>query len=300
MSFLKKLFSSGKLDGLALARSDQRADLAQIHLLSCFETPRPRHDEREQRQWERALPRGYAQQIDLMVKQGWLQESGDTLTATPTAGPFLAIHQERMGGERERVMAQVRQALQGRDTSEALEIRRRYEANHPLGKAEWTGPDPQLSHSALTRRILFLNHWLVEDLDETAQKWLKLYAAEQHLWGTEWQLSPDEVPEGLRPVFARPGVTPEEGAYWRSRQLALYVENQETWQRCKGGDHVRRIEIQGPDDAHTCEHCRPFLGEQYLVIRVPELPHRACTSLRGCRCEYVPVLDTYMDLEDEG
>ena len=55
---------------------------------------------------------------------------------------------------------------------------------------------------------------------------------------------------------------------------------------------MRRIEIVGPDDEYTCEHCRTMLGKQYLVVRVPELPHRACTSPRGCRCRYEPVLET--------
>jgi len=75
--------------------------------------------------------------------------------------------------------------------------------------------------------------------------------------------------------------------------LALYVENQETWQRCKGGDHVRRIEIVGPEDEFTCDQCRPSLGKQFLVVRVPELPPRGCTSPRGCRCRYEPVLESY-------
>jgi len=30
-----------------------------------------------------------------------------------------------------------------------------------------------------------------------------------------------------------------------------------------------------------------------LVARVPELPHRACTSPRGCRCRYEPVLESF-------
>jgi hypothetical protein len=32
------------------------------------------------------------------------------------------------------------------------------------------------------------------------------------------------------------------------------------------------------------------------VARVPELPHRECTSTHGCRCRYEPVLETYEDL----
>ena len=88
-----------------------------------------------------------------------------------------------------------------------------------------------------------------------------------------------------------------EAAYWRAYQLALYVDNQETWQRCKGGDHVRRIEVVNPNDEHTCSYCQESAGKQFLVVRVPELPHKACTSSRGCRCRYEPVLDSYSDLK---
>jgi hypothetical protein len=88
-----------------------------------------------------------------------------------------------------------------------------------------------------------------------------------------------------------------EAAYWKAQQLALYVDNQETWQRCKGGDHVRRIEIAGANDAYTCETCRAVLGKEFLVARVPELPHRGCTSPRGCRCRYEPVLEMLDDME---
>jgi hypothetical protein len=192
-------------------------------------------------------------------------------------------------------MPRVQQALLARDTSAALEIRRAYEARQPLGKAAWTGEEPQLSHSALTRRILFLQHWLLDGLTKETAEWLKLYAAEQHLWGVYWPLPPNEVPDHVQQELAQPGMTGAEAAYWKAYQLALLVENQETWQRCKGGDHVRRLEVVGPNDEYTCDHCRPFLGKQFLVARVPELPPRACTSPRGCRCRYEPVLESYED-----
>ena len=88
---------------------------------------------------------------------------------------------------------------------------------------------------------------------------------------------------------------PAEAVYWRAYQLALYVDNQETWQRCKGGDHVRRIEIVGPDDGpdgdELCPVCAADQGKEYLVARVPDLPHAGCTCTRGCRCRYEPVLE---------
>ncbi|MDQ3248650.1 MAG: hypothetical protein M3Q45_05510, partial [Chloroflexota bacterium] len=185
------------------------------------------------------------------------------------------------------------QALLNKETSEALNIRRLYEARQPLGQAAWSGEDPQLSHSALTRRIFFLEHWLLDGLSQPTVDWLKLYAAEQHLWGAHWRLPPNEVPDTAQAELAKPGLDGIEAAYWKAYQLAIYVENQETWQRCKGGDHVRRLEIVGPNDEDTCEHCRQFVGKQFLVVRVPELPHRLCTSLRGCRCRYEPVLESY-------
>lgn len=298
MSFLKKLFSSGKLDGEALAQSTQLTEYAQIDLLTQFAQPRPRHDEREIRLWERVLPRGYAEQLNLFQKQGWLQVQGEQYQTTATAASVLTSYQTRQARQKQEARQKVRQTLQSRDTSEALAIRRRYESLQPLGKADWTGPEPQLSHSALTRRILFLQHWLLDNLSAQTQEWLKLYAAEQHLWGATWRLSINEIPDTVAQELSSPHLDPAEAAYWKAHTLALYVENQETWQRCKGGDHVRRIEITGPDDEFVCEHCRQFRGEQYLVVRVPELPHRECSSPYGCRCEYTPVLDMYEELPE--
>jgi hypothetical protein len=293
MGFLKKLFGAGKLDGRALADSAEKAEYAQIALLCEFQPPRPLHDPTQQQRWNRVLPRPYAETIALFQKHGWLTASAEMHQVTSVAQSFVAQYTARLAQERVAVMPKVRAALVARDTGAALEIRRAYEARQPLGKADWTGEEPQLSHSALTRRILFLNHWLLDGLSAASVDWLKLYAAEQHLWGTHWRLSSADVPEAVQQELARPPLDGVEAAYWRAYGLALYVENQETWQRCKGGDHVRRIEIVGPEDEFTCDQCRPSLGKQFLVVRVPELPPRGCTSPRGCRCRYEPVLESY-------
>lgn len=293
MSFLRKLFGGVKLDGEALALSPQKADYAQIELLSTFVEPRMLHDGGEQQRWSRVLPRSYAETVELFQKVGWLAQTPNGLQLTPDALPFVHSYQQRLAGEKAAVMPKVRKALATRDTGEALEIRRAYEASQPLGKAAWTGEEPQLSHSALTRRILFLNHWLLDGLSAETVTWIKDYAAEQHLWGAAWRLAPDEIPPAAQQELAQPNMDAVEAAYWKAHQLALLVDNQETWQRCKGGDHVRRLEIIGPDDEYTCEHCRPMLGKQFLVARAPELPPRTCTSPRGCRCRYEPVLESY-------
>lgn len=297
MSFLRNLFG-GKLDGAALAQSAQIQDYAQIDLLGRFDPPRPLHDEREQNAWSRILPRSYEQQIAVMQKQGWLMPEGVTLRVTPAGTAILESYRARQDREKQAAMTKVRAFLADRDTSSALTARRAYEAAQPpLGSAEWTGPEPQLSHSALTRRILFLNHWLLDGLESPVVEWLKMYAAEQHMWGAYWRLTPESVPGFVQDALATPDLDGVEAAYWRAYQLALYVDNQETWQRCKGGDHVRRLAVVGPDDEHTCEECRTILDQQYLVARAPDLPHRTCSSSRGCRCRYEPVLEMYEDLE---
>jgi hypothetical protein len=294
MSFLRKLFGgTPQLDGAALAASTEKADYAQIALLAEFEQARPLHHAMEQQLWTRGLPQPYAATIALFQKVGWLAAVGDQWQVTSSALPFVAHYQARLATEKAAVLPKVRKAIAARDTSEALAIRRAYEDRQPLGKAAWTGPDPQLSHSALTRRILFLDHWLLDGLSQETVAWLKQYAAEQHLWGTYWQLPAAEIPAAVQAELATDDLPGPEAAYWKAYQLALYVDNQETWQRCKGGDHVRRLELVGPDDAATCAHCRQFLGKQFLVARAPALPHRECTSIRGCRCRYEPVLDSY-------
>lgn len=294
MSFLRKLFGGARqLDGMALATATDLATYTQIALLAEFTQPRSLHTELEQQRWTRSLPQPYSETIALFQKQGWLKEEHTTWQTTEDTVPFLTKYQERVAAEKAAILPQVHKAIAQKDTSEALALRRSYEASQPLGKATWTGPEPQLSHSALTRRILFLEHRLLNDLNSATVTWLKLYAAEQHLWGTYWQLPPDEIPTDAQAELATPNLSASEAVYWKAYQLALYVDNQETWQRCKGGDHVRRLEITGPDDEWTCDHCHSMLGKEYLVARVPELPPHECTSPVGCRCRYEPVLETY-------
>jgi hypothetical protein len=247
----------------------------------------------EQQRWSRVLPQSYGETVALFQKQGWLASTNAGYQVTTAAQPFVQSYLVRLATEKAEVIPKVRQALIAKATSEALSIRRAYEARQPLGKADWTGEEPQMSHSALTRSIFFLDHWLLDGLSKATVDWLKLYGAEQHLWGAYWRLPASEVPDAVQKELAKPGMDGVEAAYWKAYQLTLYVENHETWQRCKGGDHVRRLAIVGSDDEATCEYCRQSLGKEFLVARAPELPHRACTSLRGCRCRYEPVLESY-------
>jgi len=294
MSFLRKLFGgTPRLDGAALAISTEQKDYAQIALLAAFEEARPLHRGSEQQLWTRWLPQPYEEIIALLQQVGWLRAVDDQWQVSSDALPFVQQYQARLAAEKAAVLPRVRSAIAARDTSEALSIRRSYEVRQPLGKATWTGPEPQLSHSALTRRILFLDHWLLDGLSTETVAWLKQYAAEQHLWGSYWQLPANEIPETVQKELAVESLSGPEAVYWKAYQLALYVDNQETWQRCKGGDHVRRLEIVGPDDNDACDHCRDFLGKEFLVARVPALPHKECTAIRGCRCRYEPVLESY-------
>ena len=297
---LKRLlnFVQRGLDGELLVQSQDKRDYAQIDLLAQFVEPQPTHSALEQQQWSRVLPQDYAATIGALQSQGWLAAYAEGYQVTDAGMVFVRGYQERLARERVAIIPQVRAALEARDTGEALQIRRAYEARQPLDTAAWTGPEPQLSHSALTRRIFFLDDavWLPNVSPETAT-WLKLYAAEQHLWGTYWWLKDEEIPDHVRTDLATPTLSAAEVVYARAYQLALYVDNQETWQRCSGGDHVRRIALAAPrDHEDVCTVCRAMIGEQFLVARVPDLPLRDCTCLRGCRLRYEPVLEMYDDL----
>jgi hypothetical protein len=298
MSFLKHLFGGQRLDGNALVESQDLKEYSQADLLAQFEPPRSLHESKDQARWSRVLPRPYGDEIALFEKQGWLAKQPDgTFTVTETGLPYVQAWRRRLEQEKTTALAKAREALAVRMTSEALTVRRQYENRLPLGKADWTGPEPQPSHSALTRQIFFLEHRMLDGLSPETVDWLKRYAAEQHLWGTYWQLPADQVPASVQAELARPGVMDgAEGAYWKAYQMGLYVDNQETWRRCKGGDHVRRIEIVGADDEYTCPECKQMLGKEFLVARVPELPHPGCTSPRGCRCRYEPVLETIEEI----
>lgn len=297
MSFLKSLLGGSKLDGLALANSAELKEYAQIDLLCQFVQARPPHGAAEQKRWTRVLPKPYPDTLALFVRQGWLQQlPGGSCQATTAAQPAIQAYQARQAREKAEAQAKVHVALEQMMTSEALTVRRQYENQTPLGKADWTGPEPPMNHSAVTRRIFFLDHWLLAGLSKETADWLKLYAAEQHLWGVYWRPVEDQVPEPVRRELARPDLDGVEAAYWKAQAIGLYVDNQETWQRVRGGDHVRRLEIVGPNDEFTCDACRQHLGKQYLVARVPELPHRECTSPRGCRCRYEPVLESIEEI----
>ncbi len=292
MSFFKKLFGGTSLNGDKLAASTEKPDYAQIELLGYFAVGRVLHPSAERSRWSRVLPQPYDETIKGFEKQGWLQVSDDQYKLTVNAAPFVQKYRERQSTEKRDVMPKVRKALQSKDTSEALEIRRAYEARQPLGQAEWSGVEPQLSHSALTRRILFMQHWLMDGLSKETVEWLKLYAAEQHLWGTNWELENGQIPDPVKQELKTAGQEIVATVYWKAYQMALYVENHETWQRCKGGDHVRRIEIKGPGFADVCDACKTLIGKEFLVARTPELPLKSCTCWRGCLLQYDPVLES--------
>jgi hypothetical protein len=291
MQLFKNLFGA-KGDAMALAQSQELKEYAQIDLLAQFTTARPTHDAATQRAWSRVLPKPYTAMIAQFVKAGWLTSTDGGYLVTENGRPMVEAYQRRTEEEKRAARAQVHAALAQMMTSEALTIRRQYENRTPLGKAEWSGPEPQMNHSAVTRRIFFLDHWLLDGLSQESVQWLKLYAAEQHLWGVHWRLTADEIPPAVVQELQRPDMEITESVYWRAHAISLYVDNQETWQRVKGGDHVRRLEIVGPDDEQTCSHCRQVLGKQFLVARVPELPHRNCTSPLGCRCRYEAVIES--------
>jgi len=299
MSFLRNLFGAKTVDGEALALSTEKKEFAQIELLSLFQEAQPAHDSLRQQHWSRSLPSGYDETLNFLQKEGWLEAHSGGYKVTEAGERFVELYTDRLAREKAEVMPLVRNALAARDAGEALDIRRKYESRQPLGTVAWSGPEPQMSHSSLTRRILYLDHWLLEGYSSETVDWLKLYAAEQHMWGAYWRLPQADIPSAVQQelVGNNPALDVVETAYWRAYQLALYVDNQETWQRCNGGDHVRRIEVLGPNDDHTCDHCRESLGQQFLVNRVPELPHRECESIYGCRCRYEPVLESYSNLE---
>lgn len=291
MQFFKNLFGA-KIDGMALTQSQDLKEYAQIDLLVQFTAARPAHDTAAQRTWSRALPKPYTEMIAQFKKWGWLTSTGTEYQVTEVGRSFVEAYQHRTEEEKRTAREGVHAALAQMMTSEALTIRRQYENRTPLGKADWTGPEPQMNHSAVTRRIFFLDHWLLDGLSQETVQWLKLYAAEQHLWGVHWRLAVEEIPPAVAQELKRHDMDIVETVYWRAYAISLYVDNQETWQRVKGGDHVRRLELVGPDDEYTCEHCRQTLGKQFLVARVPELPHRECTSPLGCRCRYEPVIES--------
>ncbi|HHY57516.1 MAG TPA: hypothetical protein GYA08_18990 [Chloroflexi bacterium] len=295
MQFLKNLFG-GQVDGMALVQSQELKEYAQIELLAYFAEPHAPHDATAQRAWNRVLPKPYPEMLARFQKLGWLTAVGDRRQVTAQGRPLVEAYRRRTEEAKRAARQGVHDALAQMMTSEALTIRRQYENRTPLGKADWTGPEPPMNHSAVTRRIFFLEHWLFDGLSPETVKWLKLYAAEEHLWGAFWRLDAAQIPPQVAQELAHPELDIVEAVYWRAHAIVLLVDNQETWQRVKGGDHVRRLEIVGVDDEHTCEHCRQHLGKQYLVARVPELPHRGCTSLYGCRCRYEPVLETLEEI----
>jgi len=292
MSFFKKIFGGSALDGAKLVASTVKTEYSQIALLATFDPPAPALSAGDRQRWSRELPSPYDETVEQFVKAGWLTKNGAEYAVTPTGMPFVEQYRARIAKEKAEVLPKVRKALEAKDSSEALDLRRSYEARYPLGQADWTGPEPQLSHSGQTRRILYLQHWLLDGLGKETADWLKLYAAEQHLWGARWRLPLDQIPATAQTELATETQDASEAAFWRSNVLMLHVENQETWLRFKGGDHVRKIEIAAPEDEALCAACQALVGKSFLVARTPELPLKECTCAHGCQLRYEPVLES--------
>src|SRR5690242_6331242 len=130
MGFLKKIFSGGpKIEVNTLVNATEIKQVALLDLLMRFSEPRPLHDNVEQQRWTRSLPHSYQETIQLFTKQGLLAATPQgQYQATPAVMPAIHAYQERLAREKAEVIPQVRAALEKKETSEALTLRRFYEA----------------------------------------------------------------------------------------------------------------------------------------------------------------------------
>ncbi|MEZ4558267.1 MAG: hypothetical protein R2854_17840 [Caldilineaceae bacterium] len=198
--------------------------------------------------------------------KGWLARAGDLFQTTPTAAPFVEEYAARLDRGRQRAMEKVRTAIVARDCGEALDIRRQYESSHPLGSADWSGPEPQLSRRLANAAAS--SSWT---------EWLP-GRSESRRWSGSSFTQPSSIC-GRRTGGAGcrdPGITwrPDLASPALTRRLRPHVGERTNWRftwttrrrgnATKGGDHVRHVST-GPEDGYTCEFCRAEHGQEYLV-----------------------------------
>lgn len=64
---------------------------------------------------------------------------------------------------------------------------------------------------------------------------------------------------------------------------ARFLHDREGFRQSKYG----KFEIAPRNDAETCSACSVLQRKIWSIDRLPELPHAACTAVRGCRCHLV-------------
>ncbi|OGN89166.1 MAG: hypothetical protein A2158_00255 [Chloroflexi bacterium RBG_13_46_14] len=73
------------------------------------------------------------------------------------------------------------------------------------------------------------------------------------------------------------------------RMFRFYISNEGHLARYRKSKLQYIKVLPSPD---SCESCKKLEGIRYPLDKVPELPNENCTHEMGCRCTYIPVVDS--------
>ncbi|HLO13594.1 MAG TPA: hypothetical protein VK206_02115 [Anaerolineales bacterium] len=72
------------------------------------------------------------------------------------------------------------------------------------------------------------------------------------------------------------------------------AENRKLLRKWRKDGLIGSVRIRGVNDKFVCSECKKLIDSEFLINRVPELPHVNCTSKPDCRCYYQAVVSVEM------
>ena len=86
-------------------------------------------------------------------------------------------------------------------------------------------------------------------------------------------------------------LSPDHVTHCKSCQADLteYSTTVRTLKRFRENPRIQAVTIV--PSHNSCSYCYEQLGT-YPIDQAPTLPHKGCSNTNGCRCFYIPALDT--------
>ena len=199
------------------------------------------------------------------------------------ADDYLALEKEK----RQNFNQQVLNAIQYRNLKEASLLVSSFMAKQLFPGTigiDWQNPK---TISAITKdnilalkRIFRSNPKILKDINKECLEYLRLKAAMEYLGaGLSSSVLPPNLETGLVMNIAT-----------AARMIRFHARNQVRLAQFRELG-CKSVEISTANDGVTCEACQKIENRKYRIDKVPELPYEKCTSDKGCRCTFLPVIE---------
>ncbi len=216
----------------------------------------------------------------------WIQ-SKDVYVCSDIGRPIAEAYANLRANLREDAEQQSLQYLKARNFSAACQTMATFEARQvfPRGLGiDWSSYNPKRNILVLKQifngKPKFLSGRSMDQLNV-----LRIGAGMAYLWGTKGSK------KWLPPDFQTGLPFDNEVA---ARMLHFYASNEADLQEYRKSRDIKGVKIGVVSD--SCEACKRLENKSFSFNNVPELPYEKCTSPKGCRCSYTPIMLSWKEL----